>query len=133
MGFDAIDATDISPEMLAVADGKSIYRKCFEGDILVGLDVPANSYLGIVSSGTFTLGHVGPEGLDEVFRILAPGGLAVIAVRDAHYEQAGFATKLEQLETSTSEVFVKKRRIYSDANKSQHCEDLALIVHIRSL
>lgn len=53
-GLDHIDATDISPDMLAVAKAKGIYHTLFEGDILAGLEVEAGIYAGITSSGTFT-------------------------------------------------------------------------------
>ena len=39
----------------------------------------------------------GPEGLDEVVRVLAPGGLAVVAVRDAHFDAERFGDRIEAL------------------------------------
>ena len=111
-GLGEVDATDISPEMLEKAAEKSVYRALFPGDILAGLDLPDGVYSGIVSAGTFTLGHVGPDGLDEVVRLLEPGGLAVIAVRDAHFEEAGFTAKLAEL---------GRRRCRSSARPARIC------------
>jgi hypothetical protein len=44
-------------------------------------------YGGAVSTGTFTIAHVGPEALDEVLRVVRPGGLVGISVNAQHWEQ----------------------------------------------
>ena len=59
-GVRVLDATDISQEMLEQASRKDVYRDTIQADLTVGVSVPADSYAGIVSSGTFTHGHVGP-------------------------------------------------------------------------
>ncbi len=130
LSSDQIHGTDISPQMLNVARDKGVYDTLFEGDILAGLPVPAGTYPGIVSSGTFTLGHVGPEGLDEVLRLLAPAGLAVIAVRDAHFDAAGFAAKLALLEPLLQHATQKKARIYAPGSGGDHQDDLAILLHL---
>ena len=38
------------------------------------------TYDGVVSSGTFTLGHVGPEAIGELLRVTKTGGHIVISV-----------------------------------------------------
>ena len=63
LGRGPVDATDISPEMLEVAGRKGLYRDLFTSDITDRIDRPDDSYAGVVCAGTFTLGHVGPEGL----------------------------------------------------------------------
>ena len=50
-------ATDISEEMLLVAEKKGIYSKSIVGDLTKAFLLKM-SYNGIVSSGTFTHGHV---------------------------------------------------------------------------
>jgi predicted TPR repeat methyltransferase len=130
LGVEDIDGTDISPEMLDQAARKGVYRRLFPGDILAGLDVADESYAGIVSAGTFTLGHVGPDGLDEVVRLLAPGGLAVIAVRDAHYEAEGFDAKLSGLARRLDRVTGPRARIYAEGTRGEHAEDKALLLHL---
>ena len=128
-GIGPIDGTDISPEMLAEAAGKSCYANLFEGDILAGLNVPDGAYAGIVSSGTFTLGHVGPDGLNEVVRLLAPGGLAVISVRDTHYEAEGFADEITSLEPHLKRIFETKAAIYAGSSHD-HAGDKAILLHL---
>lgn len=130
-GIHPIHAVDIATEMLERAQEKQVYEQCFVGDILAGLDVPNGSYTGIVSSGTFTCGHVGPDGLNEVARLLAPGGLAVISVRDVHYESEGFAAKISALETVLKLEQHPETRIYAMGAEGENAEDRALLLHLR--
>ena len=63
-GRGPVDATDISPEMLEMAERKDAYRDLFVADLREGLPVSPDSYAGIVSAGNFTHGHLGPEVLE---------------------------------------------------------------------
>ncbi|MEO0390051.1 MAG: class I SAM-dependent methyltransferase, partial [Pseudomonadota bacterium] len=90
LGVGPVDGTDISEDMLGQAAGKLVYRTLFAGNVLKRLDVPDGAYQGVVSSGTFTHGHVGPAGLTEVLRVLSPGGMAVLSVHAEHYAAQGF-------------------------------------------
>lgn len=126
-----VDGTDISPQMLDQARTKGVYARLFEGDILAGLDCKEGSYRGVVSAGTFTLGHVGPEGLEEVLRVLEPGGWALISVRDTHFEAAGFGKKLEEL---AADIAAEKRTvtpIYAKGAYGEHANDQAILLHLR--
>lgn len=93
LGVTPIDATDLSAEMLQQAMRKDIYREGIEADITVGVPVPAESYSGIVSSGTFTTGHVGPEALDVLLRIAKHGAQFALSINAQHFASAGFAAK----------------------------------------
>ena len=75
-----IDALDLSPEMLEVARGKGVYRNLMTGDLTGPLDIPSESYGGLVSTGTFTHGHVGAVCLAELWRIARPDALFVCTV-----------------------------------------------------
>jgi len=92
-----IDALDLSPDMLTVAGRKGVYRKLITADLTGPLDIPDASYGGVVSSGTFTHGHVGPVCLPELLRIARPGALFVCTVIPAVYDSAGFGSALAQL------------------------------------
>ena len=45
----------------------------------------------------FTHGHVGPQPLDEIFRILKPGGILACTVHEDLWESMGFRAKLDAL------------------------------------
>ena len=82
LGVGPIDATDISAEMLDQAMRKDIYRDAIEADLTQGIPVPRDSYSGIVSSGTFTHGHLGPEVLPALLRVARHG--AQLPCRSTH-------------------------------------------------
>ena len=130
-GIGPIDATDISPQMLEIARGKGLYRDLFVSDITQPLDIPCGQYRGIVSAGTFTLGHVGPEALDELLRITAPGGLCVIAINAAHYKAAGFADTLQALSDQVHSLTLSDVAIYGAGAVGDHADDKSLIAVIR--
>ncbi|MEP4194521.1 MAG: methyltransferase domain-containing protein [Aliishimia sp.] len=132
-GVSNVDGVDITPQMLAQAALKGAYSDLFPGDILAGLDKPDGSYPGIVSAGTFTCGHVGPDGLDEITRLLAPSGLAIISVRDVHFVSEGFEAKLDNLRHSLAIEARPVTRIYATDSQGENADDLALLLHLRKI
>ena len=121
-------ATDISEEMLLVAEKKGIYSKSIVGDLTKGLPILDNTYNGIVSSGTFTHGHVGPEALFEITRILSKGGLAVLSVNSKHWHSLGFDNVLEMLKETGLVANVTEVRIYGDKCEADTKDDTAYLL-----
>ena len=130
-GIEPVDGTDISPEMLAQADSKGAYRHLFTANLLDGLTPPDGPYQGAVSSGTFTHGHVGPEGLDPLLSVLRPGARVVISVNAQHYETAGFDAKLSVLEPHITDLTLTDVPIYGPRASGEHANDRALLVSFR--
>ncbi|MEM6760611.1 MAG: class I SAM-dependent methyltransferase [Pseudomonadota bacterium] len=130
-GIDPVDGTDISEAMLEMAKKKGAYRKLFEGNLLEGLPVPDQLYQGAVSSGTFTHGHVGPEGLDPILAVLRNGAWVVISVHAAHFAAVGFADKLAVLEAQIRELTLTDVPIYGPGGTGEHAKDRALLVAFR--
>ncbi|MDB3860501.1 class I SAM-dependent methyltransferase [Paracoccaceae bacterium] len=123
-----LHATDISAEMLLIAEKKRVYKNNFVGDLSKGLPVGDNSYNGVVSSGTFTHGHLGPEALFEVRRILSKDGLAVVSINSKHWDSLGFDKAQKSLELSGSETSLTKVRIYGDKCKADARNDTAYLL-----
>ncbi|MCP4389420.1 MAG: class I SAM-dependent methyltransferase [Gammaproteobacteria bacterium] len=96
-GYANLDGIDLSPDMVGVAGQRGIYRELLVGDVNQALERDDASYDGVVSSGTFTHGHVGPQPLDEIFRILKPGGILACTVHGELWESMGFRQKLDAL------------------------------------
>lgn len=96
MGYPDVEALDISEGMLAVARSKNAYRAFHT--LALGGPLPfADGYFaGVISTGVFTTGHVGAEGLDELIRICRPSGIIVLTVKNTVWEQ-GFAARIQQL------------------------------------
>ena len=89
-----VDGLDLSPDMLRVAGEGGRYRSLIEANLLQPLDIDTGTYRGLLSSGTFTHGHVGAEALDELCRILAPGGLAVFSIRGRDLADHGVRSRV---------------------------------------
>lgn len=92
-----VDALDITPEMLAVARGKGLYRHLIEADLTQPLALPDAGYDAVVSCGTFTHGHVGPQCLTELLRITRPGAIFVCGTIAAVLDGEGFGSALARL------------------------------------
>ncbi len=132
-GVSQIDGTDISAEMLEVAKTKGIYRALFTGDLLDRLPVAEDTYAGLVSSGTFTNGHVGPGALDEVLRIAAPGALIALSINAQHWQEQGFKAKFDDLSDKIADLALTEVAIYGDRNTSDHRDDIGLIVCFQAI
>ncbi|MCR9149844.1 MAG: class I SAM-dependent methyltransferase [Rhodobacteraceae bacterium] len=130
-GIGPVDGTDISPEMLAVAAGKRVYRRLFEGDVTGRLEVADATYAGVTSSGTFTCGHVGPEAIHELLRLAAPGALFVLSVNAAHWGPAGFAATFAALGDRIEGLELPAVPIYGDGGDPAHRDDRALLATFR--
>jgi predicted TPR repeat methyltransferase len=129
LGIGPLEATDLSAEMLEQARAKGIYVRCFQGDLLDRLPVEDGSYAGAVSSGTFTHGHVGPEALGEVLRVLRPGGLAAISVNAEHWAARGFAAALDAL--PVTDLALHEVRIYGAGATGPHAADTSQVCLFR--
>ena len=127
-GLGPVDGVDISQEMLDVAAERGVYRRLFIGDITARLDVAEGTYRSVVSAGTFTTGHVGPEALEEVLRVAARGAQIAISVSKAHFSAAGFAAKFDALAGQITDLEMKTVRIYGDKAEGDHALDEGYVV-----
>ena len=96
-GYAPVEGVDLSPGMLAVAAAKGAYDRLEQGDLTGRLPFEDARFAGCVCSGVFTTGHVGPEGLDELLRVVRPGGVLVFSVKDRTWHD-GFAARVAALE-----------------------------------
>ena len=117
----SIEGLDLSSEMLEqarlkkTATGQPIYSDLHTGDLTTFLNLPDSTYSGIISCGTFTHGHVGPEAFDELYRIAQPGALFAIAINPDHFSNQGFETRFNSDVSSgiITEPAYKKVQVYS--------------------
>lgn len=111
-----VDGLDISAEMLGVAAEKGCYDRLIEGDLTARLNIPEGVYGGLISAGTFTHGHVGPDALDELVRIAAPGAMFVLGVNAEVFHELDFNAKLNAMHQSglITETRLVEGRIYDE-------------------
>tara|TARA_Y100000746_G_scaffold107154_1_gene91634 strand:- start:360 stop:995 length:636 start_codon:yes stop_codon:yes gene_type:complete len=128
-----IDAIDISPEMLDLAKTKNFYSKLIEADLTKNLDIDNDVYGGIVSAGTFTHGHVGPDSLDELLRVTKPNGLFVITIHSKLFKKAGFEKKFNEINNKITEPIIHEVKAYGNNSDKEHGNDVILIMIFRKL
>jgi SAM-dependent methyltransferase len=132
-GIGPIDGIDISPQMLAVACGKGVYRDLMIADLTQPLTLSLEGYKSVVSSGTFTHGHVGPSPLAALIDAAAPDTQFVITINAQVFKTAGFDTLLAHRAAKISQLTLHPERIYGDAPDPDHRDDTALIVRFSKI
>ena len=124
-----IDGVDISPEMLAVAKQKNLYKSLYEADLTADFALLRNDYAALISSGTFTHGHLGPEPIASLISFCVSGAHAVIGVNARHHKAHDFAAFMDELKVKgriTSPEY-DEVMIY-DGGDEDHAGDTALIM-----
>lgn len=99
LGFTTIDGLDLSAPMIEKAREKGVYRNLLTADLNRPLAMDDAVYDAVVCTGTFTQGHVGPEPIDELLRVLTPDGVLACTVHGKVWEAMGFAAKFAALES----------------------------------
>ena len=94
-GFSQMDGFDLSPGMLAEARQLDIYAELKVAALGGPLDYPSASYESAIACGVFSVGHATADGLDEVVRIIKPGGYFSLTLRTDIYEPDGYKAQDE--------------------------------------
>ncbi len=125
----AVDGIDITKEMLDVAGEKGLYRNRIVGDLLQPLDMADDTYGGVISSGTFTHGHVGPACLPELIRVCRPGALFVCGCIPPVFDGMGFGSTLAILNAKgvISDLSFRDIPIY-EGKDHPHAKDRGLVM-----
>lgn len=101
LGFGNLTAIDLSEEMLEQAEAKGAYTQVFRLDLGLPLDTfPMDHFDAAILVGVFSYGQAPAHALDEIVRVVKPGGVVVFTMRtDFHDENAmGVRAKIERLE-----------------------------------
>ncbi|MCB1379232.1 MAG: class I SAM-dependent methyltransferase [Alphaproteobacteria bacterium] len=127
-----IDGIDISPEMLAVAAKRGCYGALHCVDLTGSLDAISKGYGAVVSAGTFTFGHLGPEALVALLAIARTSALFVIGVNKSHFQARNFDETLKALEHDgrIELLGIEDIKLYNKTHHA-HAEDRVLVVEFR--
>tara|TARA_A100001037_G_C15011209_1_gene571782 strand:+ start:177 stop:812 length:636 start_codon:yes stop_codon:yes gene_type:complete len=96
LGFDNMDANDLSPGMLERAHKKGIYKDCQVAELGKPMSYASDSYDAAAACGVFTPNHAPASGFDELVRVTKPDGLVLFTLRSDETPQ-DFPPKMEQL------------------------------------
>jgi SAM-dependent methyltransferase len=131
-----IDAVDFSAEMLGRAADKGIYRTLAQADITQPIALP-RQYGGIVSSGTFTAGHVGPDAFAHLLALALPGAQFALSVNLRVWSTQGFDRAVAALQSAGQITALQliEVQIYGAAAAAidpDHATDRAQVVLFRA-
>ena len=98
VGYSNFDGIDISQEMIDIAKYRG-YSKLFIGSLNDSLPYENDEYDAAFCVGVFTHGHVGSDRLDELVRIVKPGGVICFTINEGVYKSYGFNLKIKKLES----------------------------------
>lgn len=101
-GFRNLTAVDMSADMLRVAEAKGVYHTLVQADLGLPLDIfPNDHFQAAILVGVYSFGQAPAHSLDEVLRVVKPGGVIVFTVRTDFYDEdaMGVRSRIEDLET----------------------------------
>lgn len=118
LGFRHIDGADYAAGMLDVASQKGCYEKLFQCDLNQPLNIATNHYSGALCVGALSGAHIGPGAIDEIVRIIAPGGVFCVTVNERGWIEHGFERRFEQLVTQgrLERLHTKKEDYHTNEN-----------------
>lgn len=121
-----LDGFDLSPKMMREAEKTGLYRALKPADATKTLPFEPASYDAVVSSGLYTVGHVGPEALPPVLAMVKPGGLFALNIYDAAWETMGFSRAIDALIEEGSATLRTQARATHFGRIGQTCRVLVL-------
>lgn len=101
LGFRNLTAIDLSREMLEAARAKGIYGDLILADLGLPLDAfPSDHFQGAILVGVYSYGQAPAHSLDEIIRVVKPGGVVVLTIRTDFYDKdaMGVRSRMEHLE-----------------------------------
>ncbi len=128
-GNKKIIGIDISPEMLEQAKFKGCYSSLVEADVTKKIPLKSDSIGAVVSAGTFTHGHVGPDAFDELLRIVKTGGLFVISINSKVFVRGGFQEKFLKIKNNISVPVYNEFKVHGN-NKDEKLSEIKVFAYI---
>lgn len=101
LGYRNVTGIDLSKKMLARAKDKGIYQHLAQADLGQPLDpFPCNCFDAAILVGVFSFGQAPAHTLDEIVRLVKPGGVVAFTMRVDFFEQdaMGVRSKMEELD-----------------------------------
>ena len=116
--------------MLSQAEIKRCYSSLIEADITKKIPLENDSIGGIISAGTFTHGHVGPDAIDELIRVIKPGGLFVLSINSKFFKKSGFEQKLKKIKNKISSPLFKQFNAHGHQKEKKELNEVKIFASI---
>ena len=97
VGFQVIDGTDISPEMLAEAEARGPYRQVWRSTAGTLGHIRAGDYPAITASDVIGPGAAPPDILDLLTNALAPGNTLAFSFNDRALKDRRYTDRLDAI------------------------------------
>ena len=117
--------------MLDQAEQKKNYEKIIVADLNQKLKIADNIYGAILSAGTFTHGHIGPDALNELLRITKPNGLFVITIHSKFFVKSNFEKKFRDIQHLITNPIYHEENAYGNNPDKEHGKDTIFITVFR--
>ena len=114
LGYPNLHGFDASKGMLAHAKNKNIYQDLKHGLLGERLEYDDNQFAAAIASGVFTEGHAPLDGLDELIRIVEPGGHIAFSISRIYLGEM-FETKAQSLEKADKWRRIEASQRYDSA------------------
>jgi predicted TPR repeat methyltransferase len=124
LGYKDVTGTDLSPELIKIAQTNGIYKAAFVEDLSKPMSFKNDEFDAITVVGVMT--YLGPDGcaLDEFCRVVKPGGLVIFTHRTdkvdkwkSRQEQFVKEGKWETVEITEPLPYLPKNPEYADKIK----------------
>ena len=118
LNYKNITGIDFSEEMLAIARSKKIYKKLICQSLNEKIELRSKQFELIICTGVLTSGHVGPNAINELVRLLKPQGFFVCSIAESVYKKNGFEKEIKNLKNLVSIKSISKAFVALPNNKN---------------
>lgn len=100
-GFQHIDGCDLSQGMLNKASELKIYKRLFSCNLNEPpIGAEHEEYDALTAVGVFSFGHIMPQAVEELLRVIKSNGVIIIGLNDHYYHEGSLTNQLETLESA---------------------------------
>ena len=96
-GFQELHGSDFSPEMLALARDKGLYKSLHHADLRDPFEFATEPFPVIAAIGVLAPGHAGPDVISTVVDLLSVGGLFGFSMNDHTLENPGYLEEIARM------------------------------------
>ena len=117
LNFKNIIGIDFSKAMLEIAKEKKIYRKLICQSLNDKIKLRTNQFELVVCTGVLTSGHVGPNAIKELIRVVKPGGYFICSIAQSIFTKNGFKKEIENLHEILKVKVISRQFVALPQNK----------------